>query len=91
LPPDSKQVTITIAATYLTPSSGHGHIENQENEPMMWQEFLNQLPIKHKVIFQHLQEGQPIIQVIMSGHVVAVSDGSFKEAQGATAWMFYDD
>jgi len=76
----------------LTPSFGNGHIETLETEQINWQDFINQLLAKHKGIFQHLQlkeEGQPIIQAISSGHVVATSNGSFKDAQGMVAWMFY--
>jgi len=47
-------VTITTATTYWTPSPGQGHKENQANVPMMWLEFVNQLPTKHKATFQHL-------------------------------------
>jgi len=50
--------------------------------------------IKHKAIFQHLtlkEKGHPMVQAIMSGHAVAVSSGSFKDAQGTTGWMFYDN
>jgi len=60
----------------------------------MWQEYINQLPTKHKGIFQHLQlkeDGQPILQVISSGHMVTVSNGSFKDSQGMAAWVFYDN
>ncbi len=28
--------------------------------------------------------------MISSGHAIAISDGSFKDAQGTAAWMFYD-
>jgi len=81
-------------ATYLTPTIGHGHMENQMNEPVMWQEFINHLPTKHKMTFQHLKlkdDRHPIVQAIMSGHMVAASDGSFKDAQGTAAWMFYNN
>ncbi len=91
--PNCKRVTITTAATYWTPLPGQGHMENQVNEPMTWQEFINQLPTKHKATFQHLtlkDEGHPIVQAIMSSHAIVVSDGSFKDAQGTAAWMFYD-
>jgi len=63
-----KRITITTAATYLTPSTGQGHRKNQANVPMMWQEFINQLPTKHKATFQHLtlkEEGHPIVQAIL--------------------------
>jgi len=51
LPPDCKRVTIKQSATYLMPSFGHGHMETPANVPMTWQEFVNQLPAKHKGIF----------------------------------------
>jgi len=94
LPLDCQQVTIKTATTYLTPTIGFGHTAAQLKEPEMWKEFISKLPNKHKQTFQHLnltEDGQPIIQAIMSGHAVAVSDGSFKDAQGTAAWMFYDD
>jgi len=77
----------------LATSTGQGHRENQANEPMMWQEFINQLPTKDIATFQHLtlkEEGHPIVQAIMSSHMIAVSDRSFKDKQGITVWIFYD-
>jgi len=62
--------------------------------PVMWQEHINQLLAKHKSIFQHLklkEDGKLILQAISSRHVLAVSDGLFKESQGTAAWVFYDD
>jgi len=91
---DCKRVTSTTASTDWTPLPGQVHKENQTNAPMMWLEFVNQLTSKHKATFQHLtltDKGPPIVQAIMSGNVIAVlSNGSFKEGQGTTAWMFYD-
>jgi len=75
------------------PSIGYGHQMTQEENPMTWQEFQNQLPTKQKWVFKHLNlisEGQPLIQAIISSHTVAVSDGSFKDGQGTAVWMFYD-
>ncbi len=60
---------------------------------MMWHEFVSQLPTKHKATFQHQtlkDKGLPIVQAITSRYVIAVSNRSFKDAQGTTAWMFYD-
>ncbi len=60
---------------------------------MTWQEFMNQLLKKQKWVFKHLHltnNGQPIMQAILSGHAVAVSDRSFKDGQGTTMWMIYD-
>jgi len=94
LPPDCQWVTTKQSGTYITTSFGHGHIDTQEDTPVMWQDYINQLLTKHKGIFQHLQlkeDGQPILQAISSRHVVAVSDGSFKDSQGMTAWVFYDN
>jgi len=94
IPPDCKRVTIKTAATYLTPTIGFGHMAPLLQELEMWQEYISNLPNKHKQTFQHLKltdDGQPIVQAIMSGHMVAVSNGSFKDAQGTAAWMFYDD
>jgi len=78
---------------YLTPSIGYGHTTDLEAHPTTWLEFLTQQPKKQKWVFKHLKlsnNGQPIIQAILSGHAVAVSDGSYKDGQGTTAWMFYN-
>jgi len=57
-----KRITITTAATYLTPSTRQGQRENQANDPTTWQEFINQLPtketIKHTLIFPHNDKRQ---------------------------------
>jgi len=74
-------------------SVGHDHMTTLAENPMIWQEFTTWLPIKQKWVFKHLKllkNGQPIIQAVLSGHAVAVSDGSFKDGQGTTAWMIYD-
>jgi len=94
LPLDCQWVTIKQSGTYIITLYGHGHIKTQEDTLATWQEYINQLPAKHKGIFQHLklkEDRQPILQAISSRHVVAVSDGSFKESQGMAAWVFYDD
>jgi len=94
LPLDCQWVTIKHSGTYLSTTYGHGHIETMAETPATWQEHINQLPAKHKSIFQHLklkEDGQPILQAISNRHVVAVSDRSFKESQGTAAWVFYDD
>jgi len=60
----------------------------------MWTEFIAALPNKHKQTFHNLkltEDGYPIVQAIMSGNAIAVSNGSFKDAQGTAAWMFYDN
>jgi len=93
LPPDCKCITIMTTTTYLTLSIGYGHQRTQEANPTTWQEFQNLLPPKQKWVFKHLNltsEGQPLIQAIMSGHAVAISNGSFKDGQGTAAWMFSD-
>ncbi len=57
-------------------------------------EFIATLPNKHKHTFHNLnltEDGHLIVQAIMSGHTIAVSNGSFKDAQGSAAWMFYDN
>jgi len=44
-------------------------------------------------VFKHLnliEEGQPFIQAILSGHATAVSVGSFKDGQGTAVWMMYN-
>jgi len=90
----NKQVTTKQSETYITTSFRHRHIETQVDTLATWQEYINQLPAKHKGIFQHLQvkeDRQPILQVISSRHAVAVSDGSFKDSQGTAAWVFYDN
>jgi len=48
---------------------------------------------KQKWVFEHLnlkEEGQPFIHAVLSGHAVAVSDGSLKGGQGTAVWMMYD-
>jgi len=90
----NKQVTTKQSETYITTSFRHRHIETQVDTLATWQEYINQLPAKHKGIFQHLQvkeDRQPILQAISSRHAVAVSDGSFKDSQGTAAWVFYDN
>jgi len=37
-----------------------------------------------------VNNSQPIIQAIQSGHAVAVIGGLYKDGQGTAAWMFYD-
>jgi len=94
VPPNSKQVTIKTAATYLTPTIGFGHTAPQPQEPEMWTEFIATLPNKHKQTFHNLKltkDGHPIVQAIMSGNAIAVSNGSFKDTQGTAAWMLYDN
>ncbi len=80
-------------ATYLTPSIGYGHQLTQQVNPTTWQEFQILLPPKQKWVFKHLNltsEGQLLIQAIMSGHAVAISNRSYKDEQGTAVWMFYD-
>jgi len=82
-----------MAVTYLTPTIGVGHIAPNLQEPETWPEFIAMLPNKHKQTFHNLhltEDGNPIVQAIMEGHAVTVSNGSFKDAQGTAAWMFYD-
>jgi len=83
-----------MAVTYLTPTIGVGHTAPHLQEPEMWPEFIATLPNKHKQTFHNLhliEDGNPIVQAIREGHAVAVSNGSFKDAQGTVAWMFYDN
>jgi len=75
------------------PSIGYSHITDQEAHPTTWLEFLTQQPKKQKWVFKHLKlinDDQPIIQAIQSGHAVVVSDRSYKDGQGTAAWMFHD-
>jgi len=46
VPPDCKRVTIMTATTYLTLTIGFGHTATQTQEPVMWQEFIHNLPNK---------------------------------------------
>jgi len=83
LPENRHRATVDRHSSIIT-VSGHGPIDTQslQSRPSHNQTFFESWQGEHTI------EGeiQALIQDIISGHAVAVSDGSFRDQHGAAAW-----